>query len=82
MKLMARRPPLFLSSGFPTIKFKPAGTKEFIDYEGDRSFDNLVEFVKEHSNNPLETVAEEKEDSGVKLGEVETEAETGRHDEL
>lgn len=43
----------FKISGFPTIKFKPAGTKEFIDYEGDRSLESLIEFVQTHSKNKI-----------------------------
>jgi len=44
----------FQVSGFPTIKFKPAGTREFIDYEGDRSIESLIEFVTKHAKNPLD----------------------------
>lgn len=44
----------FQVSGFPTIKFKPAGTRAFIDYEGDRSLESLIEFVTEHAKNPLD----------------------------
>jgi len=44
----------FRVSGFPTIKMKPAGTREFIDYEGDRSLESLVEFVEKHAKNSLE----------------------------
>jgi protein disulfide-isomerase A1 len=44
----------FTISGFPTIKFKPAGTREFIDYEGDRSYESLVAFLEEHAVNSLE----------------------------
>lgn len=43
----------FRVSGFPTIKFKPAGTREFIDYEGDRSLESLVEFVHAQAKNSL-----------------------------
>lgn len=52
----------FKIAGFPTIKFKPAGSSEFIDYSGDRSLDSLVEFAVQHSNNkvtPSEKKAEE-----------------------
>ena len=45
----------FRVSGFPTIKFKKAGTREFIDYNGDRSLDNFVAFVHENAKNSLET---------------------------
>ncbi|KAG9102339.1 protein disulfide-isomerase precursor [Ceratobasidium sp. 370] len=43
----------FKISGFPAIKFKPAGTKTFIDYEGDRSIESLIEFVQTHAKNKL-----------------------------
>jgi len=44
----------FRVSGFPTIKFKPAGSREFIDYDGDRSLESLIEFVEKHAQNPLD----------------------------
>ncbi|KAF7432958.1 protein disulfide-isomerase precursor [Pleurotus ostreatus] len=44
----------FRVAGFPTIKFKPAGTREFIDYDGDRTLESLVAFVEEHAKNSLE----------------------------
>ncbi|KAG8747496.1 protein disulfide-isomerase precursor [Ceratobasidium sp. 414] len=43
----------FKISGFPAIKFKPAGTKTFIDYEGDRSLESLIEFVQTNAKNKL-----------------------------
>ncbi|CDO75582.1 hypothetical protein BN946_scf184858.g22 [Trametes cinnabarina] len=44
----------FRISGFPTLKFKPAGSQEFIDYDGDRSLESLIAFVEEHAKNPLD----------------------------
>ena len=44
----------FRISGFPTLKLKPAGSRDFIDYEGDRSFESLVAFVEQHAKNSLE----------------------------
>ncbi|KAJ7781196.1 thioredoxin-like protein [Mycena metata] len=44
----------FSISGFPTLKFKKAGTREFIDYEGDRSYESLVAFIEEHAVNRLD----------------------------
>lgn len=44
----------FRIQGFPTLKFKPAGSREFVDYEGDRSYESLVEFVEKHAKNPLD----------------------------
>jgi protein disulfide-isomerase A1 len=43
----------FRVNGFPTIKFKPAGGREFIDYEGDRSLESLIEFVESKAKNSL-----------------------------
>jgi protein disulfide-isomerase A1 len=43
----------FRVAGFPTIKFKPAGTRDFIEYEGDRSLESLIAFVEEHAKNSL-----------------------------
>ena len=47
----------FRIAGFPTIKFKPAGTRDFLDYEGDRSLESLVAFVEQHAKNSLEPKA-------------------------
>jgi protein disulfide-isomerase A1 len=44
----------FRVGGFPTLKFKPAGSRDFIEYEGDRSLENLVEFVQANAKNSLE----------------------------
>lgn len=44
----------FSISGFPTIKFKKAGTKDFIDYDGDRTLESLIAFVEENAANKLE----------------------------
>ncbi|PCH41025.1 protein disulfide isomerase [Wolfiporia cocos MD-104 SS10] len=44
----------FRVAGFPTLKFKQAGSREFIDYNGDRSLESLVAFVEENARNPLD----------------------------
>jgi protein disulfide-isomerase A1 len=44
----------FQIAGFPTIKFKKAGTHDFIEYEGDRSLESLIAFVQENAVNKLE----------------------------
>ena len=43
----------FRVAGFPTLKFKPAGSKKFLDFAGDRSYESLVEFVEENAKNDL-----------------------------
>lgn len=52
----------FSIAGFPTIKFKKAGTKDFIDYDGDRSLESLIAFVEENAANKIEkkVVTDEK----------------------
>ncbi|KAJ7269699.1 protein disulfide isomerase [Mycena rebaudengoi] len=49
----------FTIQGYPTLKFKRAGTREFIDYEDDRSFESLEAFLKEHAVNSLDVVEPE-----------------------
>lgn len=77
----------FRISGFPTIKFKPAGTKEFIDFNGDRSLEALIEFVEEKAVNSL-TYTPPADVSGASSTPVEAEhtatatPEAHDHDEL
>ncbi|KAH7914164.1 thioredoxin-like protein [Hygrophoropsis aurantiaca] len=57
----------FRISGFPTLKFKPAGSREFLDYDGERALESLIAFVEENAKNSLkptpktETVESETE---------------------
>jgi len=43
--------PSFNVRGFPTLKFFPATNKKPIDYEGDRSLEDLKSFVEKHLTN-------------------------------
>lgn len=70
----------FRVSGFPTLKFKPAGSREFVDYEGDRSLESLIEFVENHAVNRL--VPEEQPLSNETSPAHEASDHTERHDEL
>src|SRR6266702_903764 len=65
-------------AGFPTLKFKPAGSKDWIDYDGDRSLESLIAFVDEHAKNSLEAPA--KEESTPPQPPIEFHDQT--HDEL
>lgn len=71
----------FRISGFPTLKFKAAGTREFIDYEGDRSLESLTSFIEEHAKNPLTPVVV-AEPAQVPLTTSNASSEHGAHDEL
>jgi protein disulfide-isomerase A1 len=74
----------FRVAGFPTLKFKRAGTREWIDYEGDRSLDSLVAFLEEHAKNPLTPKVVADADAQVPLGNSNTTTESApdHHDEL
>jgi len=70
----------FRVTGFPTIKFKKAGTRDFIDYDGDRSLENFITFVHDNAKNSFDTPTEDANDSNTAqepLVEVEK-----PHDEL
>lgn len=51
----------FRISGFPTLKFKPAGSREFLEYNGDRELESLVAYVEEHAKNSLKPAAKAPE---------------------
>lgn len=77
----------FSIEGFPTLKFKPAGSREFIDYNGDRSLDDLIGFINKwakHEHTPAKpTPAEEKaEETGSAARPAATPEEHSEHDEL
>lgn len=71
----------FKIQGFPTIKFRPAGSKEFIDYDGDRSLESLIAFVEENAKNPLEPPAAAPVETVAEPEVAETET-AEVHDEL
>lgn len=66
----------FKVQGFPTLKFKPAGSDEFLDYSGDRSLESLTEFIETNRKSAAEPVA--NADAEV---EVEAEAEEDEDEE-
>ncbi|KAF8621650.1 hypothetical protein AX15_007667 [Amanita polypyramis BW_CC] len=73
----------FHVGGFPTIKFKPAGSRNFIDYNGDRSLESFVDFIEEHAKNSLESpVAPAEDQAQTPLVQPTPEAEESSHDEL
>lgn len=47
--------------GFPTLKFFPAANKTPVDYNGDRSLEDLFNFVKEHATNKIDASLPVKE---------------------
>ena len=57
----------FRIGGFPTLKFKPAGSRDFIEYEGDRSLDNLIEFVQANAKNSLEPTLQMEPEGQIPL---------------
>ncbi|OAD67382.1 hypothetical protein PHYBLDRAFT_19447 [Phycomyces blakesleeanus NRRL 1555(-)] len=67
----------FTVSGFPTLKFFKAETNEIIDYNGDRTLEDLVQFVNENGSKNLSI----KTDDVKEEKKTEAEEEIG-HDEL
>jgi len=76
----------FRVAGFPTLKFKKAGTREFIDYDGDRSLESLIAFVEENAQNKLDvkpkTSNETLENQEHAQEEIHVEEQHDHHDEL
>jgi protein disulfide-isomerase A1 len=70
----------FRIQGFPTLKFKPAGTRDFIDYDGDRSLESLLTFVQENAKNKVEPKAAPT--SSESVAATEASATPTGHDEL
>ena len=68
----------FRVASFPALKMKLAGTNEWIDYEGDRSLESLIEFVDKHAKIPLKETA--SNDTAPPQPKVEFHDQT--HDEL
>jgi protein disulfide-isomerase A1 len=48
----------FEVTGFPTLKFFKADTNELIDYDGDRSMEDLTKFLNEHNSKGIKLSAE------------------------
>jgi protein disulfide-isomerase A1 len=74
----------FRVAGFPTLKFKPAGGKEFLEYDGDRSLESLIAFVEENAKNNLHPEVPSQENSSQTTFKEPKPAEDGEkpHDEL
>ena len=72
----------FRISGFPTLKFKKAGSKEFIDYDGDRTLESLVAFVEENASNSLEKKNETVTPPPVEAEHAQEPIVHDHHDEL
>ncbi|KAL7419228.1 protein disulfide-isomerase precursor [Cryptotrichosporon argae] len=78
----------FRVQGFPTLKFRPAGQADFIDYNGDRSLESLVEFVETHRQSGAGTgyaarnVSDAADDFEQAVEDDEESLSTHEHDEL
>ncbi|KAG0009512.1 protein disulfide-isomerase precursor [Entomortierella chlamydospora] len=69
----------FQIQGFPTIKFRKAGSSEYIDYEGNRSEEDIVKFITENAVHKVDVQIVKEE---VKEEEEPVKAEDIEHDEL
>jgi len=69
----------FRLQGFPTLKLFKAGDNEVIDYNGDRSLEDLISFLKTNTKNTIDI------DAPLKVVEQEADNHEGHdhdHDEL
>jgi protein disulfide-isomerase A1 len=65
----------FQVQGYPTLKFRKAGSEEYIDYNGDRSEEDLIKFIQENSVNKFELPEKKNDTPPAKADDLE-------HDEL
>ncbi|KAG0198980.1 protein disulfide-isomerase precursor [Mortierella sp. GBA30] len=73
----------FAVNGYPTIKFRKAGSTEYIDYNGERTKEAFVEFLTTNAVNKLEAKTEEIKQEDAKQEETNEDApEEQKHDEL
>ncbi|KIO19272.1 hypothetical protein M407DRAFT_31090 [Tulasnella calospora MUT 4182] len=70
----------FKIAGFPTLMFKPAGSPEFLQYDGDRTFEDLVKFASQHAKNDV--TPPPKATTEAAAAEETAEAEKAKHEEL
>lgn len=73
----------FRVQGFPTLKFRPAGSSEFVDYNGDRSLESLIEFIESNKTSDgavKRDISEETEEDAHAIEEDDEDA--PEHDEL
>jgi protein disulfide-isomerase A1 len=71
----------FRVQGFPTLKFRPAGCSEFVDYNGDRSLESLIEFIESNKVSKGEKVVA-RDEAAEAEEEWEEEEDVPEHDEL
>ncbi|KAF9581635.1 protein disulfide-isomerase precursor [Lunasporangiospora selenospora] len=72
----------FQVQGFPTIKFRKAGSDEYIDYEGERTTEAFVKFLDENSVNKVPVTLPVKAEEPKAADEKPVAAEDIEHDEL
>ncbi|KAG8953618.1 protein disulfide-isomerase precursor [Tulasnella sp. 424] len=70
----------FKIAGFPTLMFKPAGSSDFLQYDGERTFDDLVKFASQHAKNDV--TPPPKPSSEAAAATETPEAEKAKHEEL
>lgn len=71
----------FTVGSFPTIKFKPAGGKVFLDYDGERTLDAFVEYINSNSNNKVSVILPPVNATTEETGTKEEQA-APKHEEL
>ncbi|KAG0379067.1 protein disulfide-isomerase precursor, partial [Mortierella sp. AD032] len=57
----------FAVDGYPTIKFKKAGSKDYIEYEGERTTEAFVAFLEKNAVNKVEVKNDTKKEQRDEL---------------
>lgn len=70
----------FSVSSFPTIKFRAAGSKEWLDFDGDRTLDGFVDYIKSNGASKVNVSLESV--TAAKAGEYTEEAHAPKHEEV
>ena len=68
--------------GFPTIKFYPANNKTPLDFDGDRTTEGFVAYLKDHASRAVDFGDLKEEGSEEKAEEVADEPETTTEEEV
>ncbi|KAG9014090.1 hypothetical protein FRB90_005597 [Tulasnella sp. 427] len=70
----------FKIAGFPTLMFKPAGSSEFLQYDGDRTLEDLIKFTGQHAKNDV--TPPPKAATTESAAEATESPEAAKHEEL
>jgi protein disulfide-isomerase A1 len=72
----------FKIAGFPTLMFKPAGSSEFLQYDGDRTLEDLIKFTQQHAKNDVTPPPKAATEEAAAAATETAESKKAEHQEL